>query len=155
MPVTPQISIRDLTRADKPEWQSLWAAYISFYKTALTPQMYDLAFERLLGKDENECQGLLATIDNKPVGLAHTLTHRHGWFEDRVVYLQDLFSAPEFRGKGIGRALIEEVYRRADIAGTPKVYWLTAKDNTGARRLYDTIASETDFIKYQRPPFKK
>ncbi|MCF6302510.1 MAG: GNAT family N-acetyltransferase [Devosiaceae bacterium] len=147
----PKVIIRDLTRADKPEWQSLWAAYIKFYKTSLSPQMHDLAFERLLSEDENEFQGMLARIDGKPAGLVHTLTHRHGWFEDKVIYLQDLFSVPEVRGKGVGRALIEEVYRRADIADTPNVYWLTAKDNIGARRLYDNIASETDFIKYKRP----
>ena len=113
--------------------------------------MYNLAFERLLCDDENEFHGMLALIDGKPVGLVHTLTHRHGWYENKVIYLQDLFTIKEVRGQGVGRALIEEVYRRADLAGTPKVYWLTASDNIGARRLYDKIAKDTKFIKYARP----
>lgn len=145
------IEISDLTLADKTEWKTLWAAYIKFYKTSLEPQMYDLAFERMLSNDQNEFQGLLARIDTKVVGLAHTLAHRHGWYEDKVIYLQDLFTIPEVRGQGAGRALIQEVYRRADLAGTPTVYWLTASDNIGARRLYDAIAKDSGFVKYQRP----
>ena len=65
-------------------------------------------------------------------------------------YLQDLFTRPETRGTGVGRALIEAVYAAADVNGTPNVYWLTQEFNTTARLLYDRIADVTPFIKYQR-----
>ena len=48
-------------------------------------------------------------------------------------------------------ALITAVYAAADEAGSPTVYWLTQQDNTTARKLYDQIGVQTDFIKYQRP----
>ena len=144
------LKIRDLKETDKSNWKILWAAYIKFYGTHLEPEMYDLAFKRLLSSDQNEFAGMIAMIDDKPVGLVHTLTHRHGWFEDKIIYLQDLFVTSNVRGKGVGRALIEEVYRRADLAGTPKVYWLTAGDNKDARILYNKIATDTGFIKYLR-----
>ncbi|NNF92000.1 MAG: GNAT family N-acetyltransferase, partial [Boseongicola sp.] len=86
----------------------------------------------------------------RPVGLAHYLFHRHGWSVADVCYLQDLYADPEVRGQGIGRALIEDVYAKADAAGAPSVYWLTQDFNTQARRLYDRIGEVTPFIKYKR-----
>ena len=90
-------------------------------------------------------------MDGTPVGLAHYLFHRHGWKVENVCYMQDLYAAPEVRGQGVGHALIETVYARADAAGAPDVYWLTQDFNTEARRLYDRIGTCTPFIKYARP----
>ena len=67
-----------------------------------------------------------------------------------MCYLQDLFTAPDARGRGVARALIEAVYAAADAAGTPAVYWLTAEDNYAGRMLYDRVAVKTPFIRYRR-----
>jgi ribosomal protein S18 acetylase RimI-like enzyme len=50
----------------------------------------------------------------------------------------------------VGRALIKAVYAAADARGADQVYWLTRSDNATARRLYDQVASATEFIKYRR-----
>ena len=60
-------------------------------------------------------------------------------------YLQDLFVAPEARGHGLGRALIEAVYREAKAAGASRVHWLTHETNATARALYDTLADRPGF----------
>ena len=86
----------------------------------------------------------------QPVGLVHYFYHRHCWRVEHVCYLQDLFSAPDVRGAGVGRALIEAVYARADADGCPNVYWMTQEFNAQARKLYDRIATLTPFIKYSR-----
>ena len=85
------------------------------------------------------------------MGLTHYIFHRHGWKIENVCYLQDLYAAPDVRGKGVGRALIEAVYAEADKAGAPSVYWLTQDFNATARQLYDRIGTVTPFIKYTRP----
>jgi GNAT superfamily N-acetyltransferase len=54
------------------------------------------------------------------------------------------------RGQGIGRALIEQVYRHADALDANTVYWVTQEGNATARRLYDRIAKDTRYVKYQR-----
>ena len=92
----------------------------------------------------------MAESDGELIGLVHYLFHRHCWRVENVCYLQDLFAAPEARGKGVGRALIEAVYAKADEAGSPNVYWLTQDFNHTARQLYDRIGTLTPFIKYQR-----
>ena len=64
--------------------------------------------------------------------------------------MQDLFTLPEARGKGVARALIEAVADAAKARGAASVYWLTAEDNYAGRMLYDRVAARTPFIKYQR-----
>ena len=68
----------------------------------------------------------------------------------RTCYLQDLYADPEIRGKGIGRALIEQVYRHADALGAYRVYWNTHEANATARLLYDRIGNRSGFIQYRR-----
>lgn len=144
------IEIRAVQPSDENAWRDLWTGYLTFYETAVSQEVYDTTFARLVSGAPNEFRGLLALDDGNPVGLAHFLSHRHCWRIEDVVYLQDLFVSPEARGRGVGRALIEAVYTIADAEGTPSVYWVTAADNATARRLYDRIATAPGFVKYQR-----
>ncbi len=148
--VAVMISVRPLERSDRQAWQTLWQGYLEFYETELPAVIYDTAFRRLTDPEEQRHHGLLACRDGTAVGLAHFIYHLHGWRLDDVCYLQDLFVAPEARGSGAGRALIEGVYAAADAAGCPNVYWLTQELNAPARRLYDKVATLTPFVKYQR-----
>lgn len=145
--------IRPIEASDEAEWRRLWTAYLEFYESSVPEEVYRSSFDRMLAGNagaSHEFRGLIATLDGKPVGLVHFLFHRHGWRIDNVCYLQDLYADPEVRGQGIGRALIEAVYKAADEEGCPSVYWLTQDFNVTARRLYDRIAKVTPFIKYAR-----
>jgi len=144
------VTIRPIEPGDRAEWERLWTDYLAFYETSVRQDIRDTAFARLTGSDPQDFHGLLALVGDRPVGLVHYLFHRHGWKVENVCYLQDLYADPEVRGTGVGRALIEAVYDRADAAGAPSVYWLTQEGNATARRLYDRIAANTGFIKYQR-----
>ncbi len=145
-----KITIRDLKKSDYQDWLILWSQYLDFYEADISNEMKDIAFNRLMSNDENEYKGLIALLDLQPIGLAHILTHRHGWYKEKIVYLQDLFVSKEARNKGVARALIEEIYHQADEANTPNVYWTTKHNNIKARKLYDKIAFNSGFIKYQR-----
>ena len=144
------LTIRPLTASDEAEWRRLWTAYLAFYESTVSEEVYQSSFARMLSGDDHEFHGLIAELDGKAVGLVHYLFHRHGWRVENVCYLQDLYADPEVRGQGIGRALIEAVYSAADAAGAPPIYWLTQTFNTTARQLYDRIGVVTPFIKYNR-----
>lgn len=150
MSKNPSATLRALRPDDKPQWASSWRDYLAFYEATRPPEIYDLYFDRLIGTDPQDFNALVAEVDGKLVGLAHYLFHRHGWSEENTCYLQDLYTAPQARGRGLGRALIEAVYADADAAGVPSVYWLTQDFNTQARHLYDRIGAKTPFIKYAR-----
>jgi GNAT superfamily N-acetyltransferase len=61
-----------------------------------------------------------------------------------------LFTAPEARGKGIGRALILRVYEHAKDSGAPEVYWQTHETNVTGMKLYDKVAAKSGFLVYSR-----
>ncbi|MEM6482797.1 MAG: GNAT family N-acetyltransferase [Pseudomonadota bacterium] len=145
------LTIRPIAPRDRAVWQELWAAYLEFYETTVSEKVYDTTFSRLCDPDRDVQQGLLAFDGDQAVGLVHYIYHAHNWRVEDICYLQDLYARPEVRGTGVGRALIEAVYTRADAHGTPAVYWMTQDFNTTARQLYDRIGNVTPFIKYNRP----
>ena len=56
--------------------------------------------------------------------------------------MNDLFVAPEARGRGVGRALIEAAAGVARGRGAAWLEWSTAPDNHTAQRLYDSLTEE-------------
>lgn len=143
------ITIRPIRPSDRAEWGRLWNGYLDFYETTLPQAVYDHTFARLTG-DDPAMHGLLAEVEDRPVGLVHYIFHDHCWRPEGVTYLQDLYADPSVRGLGVGRALIEAVYRAADAAGRPSVYWLTQDNNATARKLYDRIGRLSPFLRYNR-----
>jgi GNAT superfamily N-acetyltransferase len=82
------------------------------------------------------------------VGIVHFLAHANTSGAD-VCYLQDLFTARASRGRGVGAALIAAVADWARARGCSRVYWTTHETNTTARRLYDHVALNRGFIRYE------
>src|SRR3954469_1898053 len=91
---------------------------------------------------------LVAEENGRLVGLTHYLYHRSTTRTELTCYLQDLFTDPVRRGRGIGRALIEGGYEQARAAGIRRVYWQTQESNTAGRLLYDKVARHEGFIVY-------
>lgn len=145
-----ELTIRPLHPDDHADWDQLWRDYLAFYETSLPDAARKQAFERLLDP-ETKLHGRLALLGGQAVGLVHFIYHDHLWRPEGVCYLQDLFTSKAARGAGVGRALIEAVYREADASGSPRVYWLTQDFNHQARALYDKLAKLSPFIKYDRP----
>ena len=141
--------VRALRAEDRAQWELLWAGYQAFYKVAIPADATDLAFARFLDPHE-PVHALVAESDGRLVGIVHFLFHRSTWTPGPYCYLQDLFTAEEARGKGIGRALIEAVYARARAEGASRVYWLTHETNKQAIMLYDAIAERSGFVQYRK-----
>jgi GNAT superfamily N-acetyltransferase len=146
------IAIRPLARADRSEWEPLWAGYNQVYErsgpTAVPPEQTELTFTRFLDPIE-PMHALVAELDGELVGLAHYLFHRNTITTNPICYLQDLFTDASARGRGVGRALIGAVYDAAREAGSSRVYWQTHHTNATARALYDTVADDSGFVVYR------
>jgi GNAT superfamily N-acetyltransferase len=92
----------------------------------------------------------LAEEEGRLIGVVHYIQHRSCWTVGDYIYLQDRFTDPALRGKGVGRALIEHVYARAANAGASRVWWLTHESNAQAMLLYDRIADKSGFVQYRK-----
>lgn len=147
------ITIRNVSRGDRPEWQVLWDGYNKFYgrtgPTALDPAITALTWERFFDPLE-PVHCFVATEEGRVVGLAHYLYHRSTTRKTDVCYLQDLFTDEAMRGQGIGRRLIQAVAEAARNSGSTRLYWHTMVDNDTARALYDRVAEHAGFIVYTK-----
>jgi len=149
MTAAADIVIRPIRREDHDSWMPLWRGYQEFYKVDLAPEVSATTFARLLDPAE-PVNGSLAWQGPRAVGMVHYIPHRSTWTIGNYCYLQDLFTAPDLRGGGVGRKLIEHVYEVAKQAGCARVYWLTHESNATAMKLYDQVADKPGFVQYRR-----
>lgn len=70
----PALEVRPLQESDRDAWAALWLAYLDFYKTSLPAATFNVYFDRLLGADPQDFNGLVAVLDGKLVGLTHYLS---------------------------------------------------------------------------------
>jgi len=145
----PRVVIRPIEQGERTNWEELWQGYLRFYESSQTSEATDAAWLRMHDPAE-PMFGLGAYEDGRMLGIAHYLYHRSFWTIGNYCYLQDLFVAEDARGKGVGRALIEAVYKAAREAGASRVHWLTQEGNAEARALYDKLADRSGFIQYRK-----
>ncbi len=149
--MTQSIQIRPLAESDFDAWKPLWDGYNAFYgrsgETALAAAITESTWARFFDPHE-PVFALVATINDKLVGLTHYLYHRSTTRIESVCYLQDLFTDPSVRGRGVGRELILAVKHAAHVDGVARVYWQTHQANTAGRLLYDKVARHLGFIVY-------
>ena len=114
------ITVRAVKPEDHDAWRPLWDEYNVFYErtgtAALSEEMNDTLWRRFFDASE-PVHCIVAERDHKVVGICHYLYHRSTSRMELLCYLQDLFTAPDYRGHGIGRALIERVFEIAKAAG--------------------------------------
>lgn len=143
------VTVRAAKRKDFAQWEPLWDGYTRFYKREPDSQITAVLWRRAFDVYE-PIHILVAELDGKIIGVVHYLFHRSTSMIASVCYLQDLFTADGLRGKGVGRALIEAVYKRAAEAGAPRVYWMTHETNATAMMLYDKVATKSGFLQYRK-----
>jgi GNAT superfamily N-acetyltransferase len=147
------VLVRPIQRGDFAAWKPLWNGYNAFYgrsdAAALPPHVTEATWQRFFDSAE-PVYALVAEAEGQLVGLVHYLFHRTTTRTELVCYLEDLFTAPAERGRGIGRALIEGVYEQARRAGLTSVYWQTHTSNAAGRLLYDKVATNAGFIVYDK-----
>lgn len=79
---------------------------------------------------------LIAEFENSPVGYA-LYFHNYSTFLGKAgIYLEDLFVKPEFRGKGIGKSLLEFIIKLAKERNCGRVEWSVLDWNEPAIEFY-------------------
>jgi GNAT superfamily N-acetyltransferase len=151
--MTTAVRIRPIEQTDLAAWTPLWDGYNAFYgragPTALSPAITAVTWGRFFDRDE-PVFALVAERAGRLVGLTHYLFHRSTTRIELTCYLQDLFTAADVRGQGVGRALIFGVYEAARTGGCRDVYWQTHETNSAGRLLYDKVAKHAGYIVYEQ-----
>ena len=119
----------------------LMRAYCDFYDVAPDDAAL-LAMSRALMADPvREGVQFLATNDGEDVGFATVFWSWETSMAGRVGVLNDLFVAPQARGRGVATALIDACRQRCRDHGALRMIWQTAPDNVRAQSLYEGIGA--------------
>lgn len=139
------ITVGKLSHGDRATWEELFRGYNAFYEEGQPQSMYDRAWDEFQRDERMHAFG--AWLDGSLVGITHFFIHVRTTGTD-VCYLEDLFTSPAARGRGVGRALIGAVRDWAAEQGCGRVYWHTREGNATARALYDKVATLSGYVMY-------
>ena len=85
---------------------------------------------------------LIAEQHGVPAGFAFYFFDYSTWLGRPGIYLEDLFVHPEFRGLGIGKALLQRVAAIAVEKGCARLKWQVLDWNTPAIDFYKALGAE-------------
>lgn len=87
--------------------------YQAFYQTRLSDELSTHTWQRLTSAESAHIYGFAPLLEQQMVGFVHVIEHDSCWTFKLYAYLQDLFTHPDYRGQGVARLLIEQVYTEA------------------------------------------
>jgi GNAT superfamily N-acetyltransferase len=129
--------------SDLGELLPMMRAYCDFYEVAPAADDLEALARALIADPKNEGIQLIARDEEaRPLGFATVYWTWQTLNAARAAVMNDLFVATDARGKGVGRALIEECRRHAREHGAAELVWETALDNETAQRLYDSLPTD-------------
>lgn len=146
-----EVIVRPVREVDEPRWRELFRGYREFYDLPESEDVVTRVWEWLHDPD-HEVRGLIAEVEGDVIGIAHFRQFARPSTGTIGIWLDDLFSIPDARGSGAGRALIQRV---AEIAGEEEcsvIRGITASDNHQAQALYDKVGTRTNWVTYDGLP---
>ncbi|MCM1524886.1 MAG: GNAT family N-acetyltransferase [Ruminococcus sp.] len=88
--------------------------------------------------EPNGLRGVIAEADGKTAGMAVYNFYKLASFSGkRVMYIEDIFVAEEYRGMGIGKMIFDELILAAKGSGCIKIEWKCLEWNMSARAFYE------------------
>lgn len=149
------VHVRPVSAPDAAQWRDLYTGYRAFYRLADDPAAVDTTWGWVSRRDH----GLLGLVAEHPdgslVGLANLRRFARPSSATTGLYLDDLFTAPAARHRGVATALLREAAALAADEGASVVRWITARDNAAARAVYDRVAVATPWVTYDMAPAER
>lgn len=135
-------TIRAATPADVPQILAFIRALATYEREpdAVTATETDLLRDGFGPNPFYFC--LIADHDGQPAGFAFYFFNYSTWKGRPGLYLEDIFVHPEFRGLGIGKALLERVAAIAVEKNCPRLQWEVLDWNTPAIDFYRAMGAE-------------
>src|SRR6267143_610181 len=84
---------------------------------------------------------IIAESDGNPAGMAFFFHHYSTWQGRQELFLEDLFVRPQFRGKGIGKALMVHLAQIAIVEHCYGMRWAVLNWNTTAIEVYQKLGA--------------
>lgn len=89
-------------------------------------------------------EGLIACYDELPAGFALFYPNFSSFRGQRGLHLEDIFVRSEYRGSGIGKAMLKEIARLAVERGYERLDFLVLDRNVTAINFYEKLGAENN-----------
>ncbi len=131
--------IEEVSKKNIEEVLPLIRAYQEFYKVSDISDARNLEFFSQFGSSNSAGCQFLYREGLEVVGFATVYFSYTSTITAKVAVLNDLYTSPKMRGKGVGKKLIEHCREFAANNGAVRLQWVTAPDNEKAQKLYDSL----------------
>jgi len=132
-------SIRPARPEDIPELLAMIRELAAFEHLSHEVLATEADYETSLFGDSPSAGALLAELDGAPVGYAIHFSTFSSFLGRAGVWLEDLYVRPDFRGLGLGKALLKAVGAVAAKRGAGRYEWSVLDWNTNAIELYQRM----------------
>tara|TARA_R110002110_G_scaffold415821_2_gene656829 strand:- start:48742 stop:49230 length:489 start_codon:yes stop_codon:yes gene_type:complete len=95
-----------------------------------------------LFQDNSTARALIAELDGSAVAYAVYFYNYSTWLGRKGIYLEDVYVKPEFRQRGIGKALLRHVAGIAVQENCGRFEWAVLDWNTPAIEFYETLGAK-------------
>lgn len=143
--------MRPAVAGDREGWAALFQDYRRAGHLGVDPRVADRVWA-WTRDPTHPVRALVAADGDELVGFAHYRRFPRPITGDEGLYLDDLFTHPAARGRGVARALIEDLAQQVHHGDFAVLRWSTRPDNRGAQALYERIAQRAQTITYNLTP---
>jgi GNAT superfamily N-acetyltransferase len=134
--------IRPATAADVPVIARLIRALAEYEKLSHAVVLDEAALRDHLFGSQPYAEVLLAEDGGRTVGFALFFHNYSTFLAKPGIYLEDLFVEPESRGRGLGKALLQELARLAVERGCGRLEWAVLNWNEPAIGFYRSLGAK-------------
>ena len=136
------LKIEAAQKTDAPIILRLITALAEYEKLSREVVATEDSIRETMFGDEPQAEAVLAYADDQPVGLAIWFHNYSTFLASKGLYLEDLFVLPEWRGQGIGKALLVHLAGIAVERGCGRMEWSVLNWNTPAIGFYRSLGAK-------------
>jgi GNAT superfamily N-acetyltransferase len=137
----PELEIRAATEDDVPLILSLIKELAEYERLSHEVVATEESLRHWLFGERRVAEVLIGHHGSEPAGFALFFHNFSTFLGKPGIYLEDLYVRPEFRGAGIGRALLVHLAKLARERGCGRLEWWVLDWNEPAIRFYKSLGA--------------
>ncbi len=136
-----ELSIRPATEPDVPLILCFVRELAEYEKLSHAVTATEALLRTALFGERPAASALIGSVDGEPAGFALFFSNFSTFLGRSGLYLEDLYVRPEYRGKGLGMALVRRVAAIAAEQQCGRLEWSVLNWNEPAIRFYQKLGA--------------
>lgn len=141
MSITPDVTLRAATVDDVPLILRCIRGLAEYERLAHECVATEELLRESLFGESPAARVVLATSGSEPAGFALYFRSYSTFLARPGIYLEDLFVFPEYRGRGVGRRLLQHLAQVALSNGYGRLEWAVLDWNEDAIHFYESLGA--------------